>query len=320
MEQTRNKLFDLQVNGFAGVDFQAQTLELDTMLHAVHSLRAHGTVGILFTLITDSVCALCQKLEGIEALRRQDKRIAEMVKGYHLEGPWISTESGYHGAHPRELAWRPCLEDFQRLYDAAGGNLKLITLAPELGGAIEIIEHAISKGIRIGLGHTNASESAIDDAINAGATLATHLGNAVPTQMHRHDNVVQRLLARDELIACLIPDGIHLPLFALKNFYRAKPAGRVFFTTDSMSAAGSPPGVYPLAGHNLEVGKDGVVHLPGDDRFAGSSLTMDVALRNVIDWLGVDEQGSIAMCSSQPAEHFGIELEDREIRGTKDCE
>lgn len=303
-------LFDLQVNGFAGVDFQSPDLDQPSMIHAVETLRRHSTVGILATLITDDVDALCRKLANFEALRKGDSRIAAMVKGYHLEGPWISKEPGYFGAHSRELASNPDLGDLQKLCDAANGNLKLITLAPELEGAVELIEAAVERGIRIGLGHTNASGQAIDAAVKAGATLATHLGNAVPLEMHRHDNVVQRLLARDELIACLIPDGIHLPPFVLRNFYRAKPAGRVFFTTDCMSAAGSPPGVYPIAGYNLEVGEDRVVRLPGENRFAGSSLTMDAACRNVGEWLGASEQEVVAMCSTLPAEHFGINLED----------
>lgn len=308
MSQIFPKFFDLQVNGFAGVDFQASKLDLSMALHVVDALRSHDTACILATLITDSVDALCKKLSNFEGLRRKDSRMAEMVRGYHLEGPWISEEAGYHGAHSRELACDPSVADFHRLYDAAGGNLKLITLAPERDGTEEVIALAVSKGVRIGLGHTNASDESIDRAIGAGATLAMHLGNAVPEKIHRHDNVVQRLLARDELIACMIPDGIHLPRFVLKNFYRAKPAGKVFFTSDCMAAAGSPPGVYPLAGYSLEVGHDGVVHLPGDSRFAGSSLTMDIACQNVCNWLDVSDDDAIAMCSTEPAAHFGIRL------------
>lgn len=310
MEKTRQSpaLFDLQVNGFGGVDFQRLDLEMDTMLCAVDALERCGTKGILFTLITDSVDSLSWKLERIEALRCQNERIAKMVCGYHLEGPWISRETGYYGAHPLDLVCQPKLEDYCRLRDAAGGNLKLITLAPEVEGAMPLIEAARKDGIRIGLGHTNASDVVIELAINAGATLATHLGNAVPLHIHRHNNVVQRLLARDELIACLIPDGIHLPPFVLKNFYRVKPQGGVFFTTDCMSAAGATPGVYCLGPHELEVGEDGIVHLPGEERFAGSSLTMDRAVSNVVEWLGVDKSAAEEMCSSLPAAHFGIDL------------
>lgn len=302
------KLFDFQVNGFAGIDFQSESLGLEEMRRAVEGLHRHRMKAILFTLITDSIDALCRKLERIEKLRTEDDLIAATVCGYHLEGPWISAESGYYGAHPKEHVRKPSLEDYKRLRDAAGGNLKLITLAPEVEGCLSIVEMATKDDIRIGLGHTNASEEIIDLAIRAGATLATHLGNAVPSQLPRHDNIVQRLLACDELIACLIPDGIHLPSFVLRNFFRAKKKGKVFFTTDCMAAAGAPPGLYTVGPHSMEVGEDGVVHLPGDDRFAGSSLTMDRGVENIIAWLSLNRADAVAMCSALPAEHFGIDL------------
>lgn len=301
-------LFDFQVNGFGGVDFQSDALLLAEMRHAVEGLHRHRMGAILFTLITDRVDALCRKLERIEALRAQDERIAETVKGYHLEGPWISSETGYHGAHPLEWVAEPSLGDYRRLRDAAGGNLKLVTLAPEVEGSLEIVELAVADGIRISLGHTNASEESIDAAIRAGATLATHVGNAVPLSMHRHDNVMQRLLARDELIACLIPDGIHLPRFVLQNYFRAKPQTKAFFTTDCMAAAGGGPGQYRIGPHTVEVGTDRIVHLPGDLRFAGSSLTLDRGVDNIVSWLGLQRREAEYMCSTLPAAHFGIEL------------
>lgn len=302
------KLFDFQVNGFGGVDFQSDSLSLEEMQHAVDVLHEYKMTSVFLTLITDRVDSMCRKLEQIERMRGHDRRIADTLSGYHVEGPWISTEAGYHGAHPVELACKPTLQDYRALRDAAGGHLKLITLAPEVDGCEPIIEAACADGVRISLGHTNASESDIDRAIKVGATLATHVGNAVPAQMHRHDNVVQRLLARDELICCLIPDGIHLPPFVLQNFFRAKPEGKVFFTTDCMAAAGSPPGRYTIGPHELEVGEDGIVRLPGDTRFAGSSLTLDQGVENIIDWLGLNREEAIRLCSTHAAEHFGISL------------
>mgnify|MGYP000442276010 CR=1 FL=1 len=301
-------LFDFQVNGFAGIDFQSDDLGLNDLQQAVRALHRHRTTAILLTLITDRVDALCRKLERLEALRSRDPVIAGTIRGYHLEGPWISVEKGYHGAHPPHLASLPDLADYRRLRDAAGGNLRLITLAPELEGADELIAAATRDGLRIGLGHTNAPEAAIDGAIRAGATLATHLGNAVPSELPRHDNIIQRLLARDELVACLIPDGIHLPPFVLRNFHRAKPQERVFFTTDCMAAAGARPGTYTIGPVTVEVGDDGVVHLPGDSRFAGSSLTMDRAVDNITNWLGLAPEEAVRLCSSGPASHFGINL------------
>lgn len=301
-------LFDFQVNGFGGVDYQSPELTREQMIQSIAALNRHQTSGIFFTLITDRLDSLCRKLENIEALRRADDRIAAMIRGYHVEGPWISSEPGYHGAHPVELTTRPTLAAYAKLRDAAQGNLKLITLAPEVDGCIPVIEAATADGIRISLGHTNASDDVIDDAIVAGATLATHVGNGVPLTMHRHDNIIQRLLSRDELIACLIPDGIHLPPNVLKNYFRAKPEQCVFFTTDCMAAAGAPIGRYTIGPHTVDVSSDGIVHLPGDEkRFAGSSLTMDRAFGNIIEWLGIDPQSATTMCSALPAHHFGLD-------------
>ena len=301
-------LFDFQVNGFAGVDFQRDDLTRDEMVACVDALKRHRMTALLFTLITDRVDAMCRKLERIEAIRREDDRVAAVIRGYHLEGPWLSTEPGCSGAHPVELVTPPSLSDYRRLRDAAGGHLKLITLAPEVEGALPVIEAAVADGVRVALGHTNAPTEAIELAIQAGATLATHLGNGTPSLLHRHDNIIQRLLARDELIACFIPDGIHLPPFVLQNFVRAKPPGRVFFTTDCMAAAGGAPGRYTVGPHEVEVGEDGIVHLPGDTRFAGSSLTLDRGVSNLVRWLDMDATTAIDLCSAAPARHFGIDL------------
>ncbi len=302
------KLFDFQVNGFAGVDFQSDSLTQGDMRRAAAALKRHHMSAIFFTLITDDVDSLCRKFENIESICARDEEVASLIRGYHLEGPWISKESGYRGAHPLNSVREPSLADYRRLRDAAGGRIRLITLAPEVEGCLSVIKEAASDGIRIALGHTNASEEEIDQAITLGATLGTHIGNGVPVNIHRHDNIIQRLLARDELIACFIPDGIHLPPFALKNFYRAKPKGKVFFTTDCMSAAGAPPGFYHIGPHQVEVGSDGVVHLPGEKQFAGSSLTLDRGVENVSEWLGLTLSEATEMCSSLPAGHFGIEL------------
>ena len=300
-------LFDLQVNGFAGVDFQQPDLTLADLRRAVAALRAHETHRILLTLITDDIDALCRKLDRIEQARRADAVIAETVCGYHLEGPWLSAEPGYCGAHPPEKMRAPKLADFQRLQDAAGGNLRLVTLAPELAGSAEFIAELTHRRIVVSLGHTNASNAQIDDAIRAGATLCTHLGNGVPMTLPRHDNIIQRLLARDELTACLIPDGAHLPPFVLRNFFRAKPSGKVVLTTDAMAAAAAPPGRYKLGAIEVE-SRDGVVRQPGRENLAGSSLTPDRGVRNAADWLGIPPTEARALFSTRAASLFGIDL------------
>ena len=289
------------------MDFQQPELALDELRRAVQALHAHQTQRIFLTLITDAVDALCRKFARLEALRRADPQIAETICGYHLEGPWLSPEPGYCGAHPAAQMRAPSLADYRRLQDAAGGNIRLITLAPEWPGSDEFIAEATREQVVISLGHTDASEAQIDAAIRAGATLITHLGNGVPQTLPRHDNVIQRLLARDELIACLIPDGIHLPPFVLRNFFRAKPPGRAIFTTDAMAAAGAPPGRYTIGASAVE-SRDGVVRVPGMPNFAGSALTPDQGVANAAAWLGLSRADARALFSTTAARLFAITL------------
>lgn len=301
-------LFDIQVNGFAGVDFQQIGLTASRLRHAVDRLAAHQTRRIFLTLITDTMDALCHKLAAIEQIRAQDEVVRDVVCGYHIEGPWLSPEPGYCGAHNPGLMGNPDPSAFDRLQRAAGGNIRLVTLAPELAGSREMIRHLVAEGVQVSLGHTRATEADIDIAIEAGARFCTHLGNGIPSELPRHDNVMQRLLARDELFAFFIPDGIHLPPHVLKNLVRAKPAGKALFTTDCMSAAGAPPGRYTIGPMVLEVGADRIVREPGKTNFAGSALAPDEGVQNVARWLRCDPDTARAGFSTTIAEAFAISL------------
>jgi N-acetylglucosamine-6-phosphate deacetylase len=300
-------LFDLQVNGFAGVDFQSDALTLAELRAAVRALRRHGMERILLTLITDDVDRMCRKLDVIEAHRREEPDLARTIVGYHLEGPYLLAESGFCGAHDPRWMHPPRMAEWKRLWAASGENVRLVTLAPELRGSPEFIRELVRHGVRVAVGHSNVGDAALDDAIAAGLSVCTHLGNGVPQLLHRHDNVMQRLLARDELYATFIPDGIHLPWNVLRNFVRAKPKAKVLFTTDCMSAAGAPPGRYRLAGMELEVGKDRVVRQPGQTRsFAGSALTLDEAVTNLETHLGWTHEAATAACGARVARFLGF--------------
>ena len=301
-------LFDFQVNGFGGVDFQRDDLTVTQFDHAVATLRHHHTAGIFATFITDDSDALARRFAAFEKLCAASPGSATAILGYHLEGPWLSPELGYRGAHPAGPMHAPSLTEFARLQAAANGRIRLVTVAPEWPGSAEFIAALTRAGVHISLGHTNATEAQIDEAIRAGARFATHVGNGCPLQLHRHDNIVQRLLARDELTACFIPDGIHLPKGVLKNFVRAKPTGRVLFTTDAMAGAGAPPGRYTIGPHLITVGADGVARQPGEKNFAGSTLTPDVGVRHIADWLNLTPEAAYHLWSTAPAAAFGITL------------
>lgn len=298
--------FDIQINGFAGVDFQKPQLTSVELRAAVDALIAHETPRFFLTLITDTIEALCQKLVSIETSISGDQGLQDAIEGYHIEGPWLSKEPGYRGAHNASKMCDPTVDDLQRLCDAASGRIRMLTIAPELAGAEAVIRAARAAGIHVSLGHTNATWDEISMAIDAGAGFATHLGNGTPLEMHRHNNIMQRLLARDELVAFLIPDGNHLPPFTLKNFFAAKPAGKVFFTTDCMAAAGAPEGVYSIGELQLNVGRDRVVRSAQTGTFAGSALTMPEAAVNVQTWLGLDAETARQLCGAGIEECLGL--------------
>jgi N-acetylglucosamine-6-phosphate deacetylase len=301
-------LFDFQVNGFGGVDFQRDDLSMEDLRRATTALGRHGVGAIFATLLTAGIDRLCRRFEGLERARAGDREVARMIAGYHLEGPWISPLAGFRGAHSPDPIHAPSMPEFARLQSAAGGRIRLVTLAPEWPGSPEFIAGVVRQGVHVSLGHTNASESEIGAAIAAGARFATHLGNGTPQALPRHDNVVQRLLSRDELTACLIPDGIHLPPFVLRNFFRAKPPGRVLFTTDAMAGAGAPPGDYTLGELAMTIGADHVARQPGGEGLAGSTLAPDEGVSRTAAYLGLSVPEARRLWSDAPAAAFGIIL------------
>lgn len=265
-------LLDLQINGYAGVDFQAEVVSLDALLTAARGLRRAGCTRFLATLVTDAWERMLDKLGRLRALRNRSPELTAAIAGWHIEGPFLSEQPGYCGAHDPGCMCDPLPERIRQLRAAAGDDLLLLTLAPERRGAIEAIALAVSLGIRISLGHTNASAERISEAIEAGASGFTHLGNGCPQTLDRHDNILWRILESGGLTVSMIPDGRHVspPLFRLAH--RLLPSRALVYITDAMAAAGAPPGRYALGKMQLEVGDDQVVRMPGQPYYAGSAL------------------------------------------------
>jgi N-acetylglucosamine-6-phosphate deacetylase len=292
-------LFDLQVNGFAGVDFNAPDLTADRVAEAIARLRATGVTRCLPTLITSPFEVFAA---GARLLARIDD---PAIAGLHMEGPYISPEDGPRGAHPRAHVTDASIDDFDRRQDAAGGRIALVTLAPEVPGALSLIAHLVDSGVRVGLGHTAASPAQIAAAIAAGATLATHLGNGCAALLPRHPNPIWELLAADGVLASLIVDGHHLPVATVKAMVRAKGAQRTILVSDAVAAAGQAPGTYPVAGQDCTLSEDGRVGLKGTPYLAGSSLTLDKAIGNTVRFSGLALDEVIPMASTTPAAFLG---------------
>jgi N-acetylglucosamine-6-phosphate deacetylase len=265
-------LIDLQVNGYGGIDFQQDNLTVADLLIATRQLRADGCTQFLLTLITDEWSKLTARLKYLRGLRAQSVELQSAISGWHIEGPFLSDVPGFHGAHNPEFMLNPTPAHINELHALTGADPLLITLAPERNGAIEAIALAKSLGMKISLGHTDASAERLSAAVEAGATGFTHLGNGCPTELNRRDNIILRVFDTPGLTAGLIPDQIHVsdPLFRL--IHRTLGKNSVYHTTDAMSAAGAPPGRYQLGVMEIEVGADQVVRQPGRPNLAGSAL------------------------------------------------
>ncbi|MGH8021988.1 MAG: N-acetylglucosamine-6-phosphate deacetylase [Limisphaerales bacterium] len=292
---------DLQVNGFGGVDFNNPATTNRDVGQAVQAMRTTGVTRLLPTLITSPFERFAQ------CARTLARAGLPEIFGIHMEGPYICPDAGARGAHPREHAIPASIEDFARRQDAADGRILLVTLAPDVPGALPLIEHLVDLGIRVAIGHTAASPEQIRDAVTAGATLSTHMGNGCAHSLPRHPNFIWEQLATDELFASLIVDGHHLPAATVKAMVRAKTAERVFLVTDAVAAAGCAPGTYELNGERVVSGEDGRVSPVGKPWLAGSTLTMSQAVGNTVKFTGLPLETVLAMASTLPAKYLGIE-------------
>lgn len=293
-------LLDLQVNGFAGVDFNAPDVSVEDYRRAVRRQWATGVTRFLPTIITgghERIVA-CMRLAAQAAA---DREIGPAIAGVHLEGPYISPDDGPRGAHPREFVRPPDRDEFRRFQDAAGGAIRLVTLAPEVPGAPEFIEWLVAQGIVVGIGHTGASEEIIRAAVSAGVTLSTHLGNGAHDMIQRHRNYIWEQLASDELYASFIVDGHHLPPAVVKTFVRAKGVQRSVLVTDAVAPAGCAPGPYQVGEVGIELTPSGRVQIRGTDRLAGSSLQLHDAVANTSRFACVSLAEALRMASANAA-------------------
>lgn len=300
MELTGPGFCDLQVNGFAGVDFNRPDLNPDDVCRALKAMRATGVTLCLPTLITSSLQEFARSARAILSVHDP------MIAGLHMEGPYINSADGPRGAHRREATRPPLIGDFLRRQEAADGRIRLVTLAPELPGAIRMIETLVEMGVRVAIGHSAATPAQICEAVRAGATLSTHLGNGVAAVLPRHPNLIWTQLAADELSACLIVDGHHLPPDTVKAMIRAKGLARSILVTDATAAAAAPPGHYTVGAQPIVRRTDGRVTLTDGSCLAGSSLTLNRALALAARYTGYTLRELWPLAASQPAAAIGL--------------
>lgn len=301
------KPLDLQVNGYAGTDFNREGLTAEALHHACKCLIEDGCDSILATFITDDIHAMAMRMETLVKLREQDGLARSVIAGIHIEGPFINPEKGYVGAHPQQHVKPATLENAKLLLDAAGGLARIVTLAPEHDEGFHTTEFLTNNGVTVSAGHCNPSLDVLRAATEHGLSMFTHVGNGCPMQMHRHDNIIQRALAlRDKLWLCFIPDGVHIEFFALANYLRAAGLEKTIFVTDAISAARLGPGKYSLAGWDILIGEDLVARSPDGSHFVGSTVTIPRILTNGQQQLGLSKADLARLLDTNPRKAIGL--------------
>ncbi len=298
---------DLQVNGFGGVDFNRDGLTSDALRCACERLRDSGGGQFLATVITAEPDAMCRRLAAIVKCREEDPLVAEMIAGIHIEGPFLNETPGFIGAHPAAHA-RPAAPEFaRRLLDAAGGLTRIVTLAPERDPGGRVTEFLAGQGIVVSAGHCDPSLDQLRESIDRGLTMFTHLGNGCPMQLHRHDNIIQRVLSLDDLKwICFIADGVHVPFPALGNYLRLSGPDRSIVVTDAIAAAGLGPGTYTLGEQSIVVGNDLVARSADATHFVGSTVTMRQTRENLRRELGLDDPAIARLLDRNPRRALGL--------------
>ncbi len=298
-------LIDLQVNGFAGVDFNDPATTPEDLAGSVQRLFETGVTRFLPTIITGPRERIIGALRNLAAARRDFRRsglpAADAIAGFHVEGPHISSEDGPRGAHPRQHVRPPDLEEFHRWQEAAGGEIRLVTLSPEYPEAPRYIAALVDAGVVVGIGHTGANLQQIQAAVDAGATMSTHLGNGTHPLLHKTSNYIWDQLAEDRLTASFIADGIHLPRNFLAAAIRCKGPNRSVLVTDALMVAMCPPGFYRVGEIPVELTPENHAVVRGTTRLAGSGLTMNRAVANCVRLTGVSLDAALAMATVNPA-------------------
>jgi N-acetylglucosamine-6-phosphate deacetylase len=299
--------FDLQVNGYGGVDFNQDEISGGALHRACERLEADGVSDILATIITEHVDTMANRLESLARLREADALARRIIAGFHIEGPFLNEMPGYRGAHPVDAIRPANLDIMKRLLDAAHGLTKLVTLAPERDSQFQVTRFLSDSGVKVSAGHCEASLDELHAAIDAGLTLFTHLGNGCPMQLPRHDNIVQRALSlSDQLWICFIADGAHVPFFALKNYLRAAGIERCIVVTDAIAPAGLGPGRYTLGRWTLDIGADMVARAPDGSHLIGAAITMGQSAANLSQHIGLTDEEVRRLTALQPRLALGI--------------
>ncbi|SDO56924.1 N-acetylglucosamine-6-phosphate deacetylase [Paenibacillus sp. yr247] len=265
---------DLQINGYGGYDFNTLPLTAEMLVKATTLLWSEGVTTYYPTVITNSDEAIKEAVSVIAKTCFEHRAVGDSIAGIHLEGPFISPEDGARGAHHKDYVKAPDWSLFEEWQEAAGGRIQIITLSPEWPGAAHFIEKCVQQGITVSIGHTSAAPEQIREAVAAGASMSTHLGNGAHLQLPRHPNYIWEQLAQDGLWSCVIADGFHLPESVLKVVLKVK-GKKAVLVSDAVSIGGLSPGEYDThIGSKVVLTPEGKLHLADNPNMLAGSVQM----------------------------------------------
>ena len=297
---------DLQVNGYAGCDLNAESITPVVVTALMHRLFTVGVTTFIPTIITASQDRILAALHAIAEARDGSLLVRHVIPFVHIEGPHISPSDGARGAHPRNYVRPPDIAEFERWQTASNGLVGMVTVSPHWDAALAYIAHVASRGCVVAIGHTDAEPFRIHEATDAGAVLSTHLGNGVAGELPRHPNLLWAQLADDRLSASFIADGQHLPADTLMAMLRAKGTERGILVSDAVALTGMPPGRYETpVGGTVEVTGEGKIAIPGTRTLAGAGLPLKAGIANVARLPGFSLRESIRMATENPGRFVG---------------
>jgi len=298
-------LVDLQVNGYAGLDVNAEDATPETCVELGRTLAHEGTTTFVPTVITAPVARICRAVEAVADACERDPVTAASVPFIHVEGPFISPEEGARGVHAYGEIRPPNVAELLRWQQHARGRIGMVTMSPHFPESPAFIRAAVGLGIRVAIGHTHASAEQIRAAVDAGARFATHLGNGIQAMLPRHPNAIWDQLAEDRLMAGVIADGHHLPAATLTSILRAKGLDRCFAVSDSAATSSLAPGHYTTAvGGEVDLQADGTLRVAGTPYLAGAALPLRAAL-DVIPQAGFSLRDAVRLTTTNPGRLAG---------------
>ncbi len=298
---------DLQVNGHIGVDFSSEELDEDGFVAACRDLRMRGTVVFLVTFVSIPI-RLLERNAAIVLKACRIPEIRDVCFGFHVEGPFLDPAEGSRGAHLAENIRPPDPELWDRIHRACKGKLRILTVAAGQPGIEEVIAQASNEAVVVALGHHNASADAISAAVDAGATLHTHLGNGIPNLLDRTNNALYHTMVEDRLMASVITDGHHLPESFVRAVWRTKGPERLIVVSDQSSIAGLPPGDYRTLGNHARLEPDGRLHNPDAEHLVGSATTLAECIAHLAGLRLACVDDLVAVGYSNPLRLLGADL------------